>query len=65
MLLTLINHCGNDAYLAISLMFKIEVLPLTKHLTNVCGNLWYCCPARWLVGELGLMFPSLCPGRAL
>ncbi|ELR17510.1 DNA polymerase (pol2), putative [Acanthamoeba castellanii str. Neff] len=40
MLLTLINHCGNDAYLAISLMFKIEVLPLTKHLTNVCGNLW-------------------------
>lgn len=46
MLLTLINHCGNDAYLAISLMFKIEVLPLTKHLTNVCGNLWYCCPAR-------------------
>jgi DNA polymerase alpha subunit A len=48
MLLTLINHCGNDAYLAISLMFKMEVLPLTKHLTNVCGNLWYRDPAFFL-----------------
>eukprot|EP00026_Physarum_polycephalum_P000493 Phypoly_transcript_00494.p1 GENE.Phypoly_transcript_00494~~Phypoly_transcript_00494.p1 ORF type:complete len:1064 (+),score=166.17 Phypoly_transcript_00494:1336-4527(+) len=39
-LLYLSQYTGNDCYLAMSLMFKLNVLPLTKQLTNVSGNLW-------------------------
>lgn len=37
----LVKHCGNDSYLAMSLVFKLNYIPLTKSLTCVCGNLWY------------------------
>lgn len=36
----LIKHTEDDAFLAMSLMNKLLVLPLTKQLTNLCGNLW-------------------------
>jgi DNA polymerase alpha subunit A len=39
-LVFLCNHTTNDAFLALQLMFKINVLPLTKQLTELCGNLW-------------------------
>ena len=39
-LLQLVRCCENDAYLSLQLMFKIMVLPLTKQLTNLAGNLW-------------------------
>ncbi|KAL6056994.1 DNA-directed DNA polymerase alpha catalytic subunit pol1 [Balamuthia mandrillaris] len=39
-LITMLKHCGNDCYLSLSLMFHLMVLPLTKNLTNACGNLW-------------------------
>ncbi|ORX91154.1 hypothetical protein K493DRAFT_409457 [Basidiobolus meristosporus CBS 931.73] len=39
-LMYILKHCEFDAYLTISLMFRLQILPLTKQLTNLAGNLW-------------------------
>jgi DNA polymerase alpha subunit A len=39
-LLQLVRYNENDAFLSLQLMFKLMVLPLTKQLTNLAGNLW-------------------------
>lgn len=36
----LIAHCEKDAYLSMALMMKLQMLPLTKQLTNLAGNMW-------------------------
>jgi len=36
----LAKHTLNDAQLVMKLMFKLQILPLTKQLTNISGNLW-------------------------
>jgi DNA polymerase Pol2 len=36
----LANHTLKDAQLVQKLMFKLQILPLTKQLTNIAGNLW-------------------------
>jgi DNA polymerase alpha subunit A len=41
-----LKHCSFDAYLSTSLMFKLQVLPLTHQLTALAGNLW----ARTMTG---------------
>lgn len=36
----LAKHCSFDAYLAFEIAVKLQILPLTKQLTNLSGNLW-------------------------
>ncbi|KAJ7530423.1 hypothetical protein O6H91_14G003600 [Diphasiastrum complanatum] len=39
-LIELVECCETDAWLALGLMFHLSVLPLTRQLTNISGNLW-------------------------
>ena len=45
-LLDYVNHCEADTYFIAALALKIQMLPLTKILTNIAGNSW----ARTLSG---------------
>ena len=36
-----ILHTEKDANFTIQLLFKLSIIPLTKQLTNIAGNLWY------------------------
>ena len=39
-ILELAMHCENSCYLALRLMFKLEVIPLTHQVTGLAGNVW-------------------------
>lgn len=36
-----IEYGETDAWLSMELMFHLSVLPLTRQLTNISGNLWH------------------------
>lgn len=38
--LEIARHCSFDAYLSFALAIKLQILPLTKRLTNLSGNIW-------------------------
>merc|ERR1711935_903693 len=39
-IVALARHTLNDAQLVQRLMFKLQIMPLSKQLTNIAGNLW-------------------------
>ncbi|KAL0350690.1 UNVERIFIED_CONTAM: DNA polymerase alpha catalytic subunit [Sesamum radiatum] len=40
-LMELVEYGETDAWLSMELMFHLSVLPLTRQLTNISGNLWH------------------------
>lgn len=38
---SVVEHTEKDAHLTLELLFKLNIVPLTKQLTNIAGNLWY------------------------
>ena len=40
-LMTFVRHCELDAHLQAAIASKVQILPLTKQLTNLAGNSWY------------------------
>lgn len=39
-LLTFVRHCELDAHYQMALASKVQLLPLTRQLTNLAGNSW-------------------------
>ena len=39
-LLTFVRHCELDAHYQMALASKVQILPLTRQLTNLAGNSW-------------------------
>ena len=40
LLLQMIDHTTQDAFITSGIMFKLQIIPLTKHLTCIAGNTW-------------------------
>jgi DNA polymerase alpha subunit A len=41
MLMTFVRHCELDAHYQMAIASKVQVLPLTRQLTNLAGNAWW------------------------
>lgn len=39
-LLTFVKYCEMDAHYQMAIASKVQILPLTKQLTNLAGNAW-------------------------
>lgn len=40
-MLEFVHHCELDAHFQMAIASKVQILPLTKQLTNLAGNAWY------------------------
>lgn len=40
MLITFVRHCELDAHYQMAISSKVQILPLTRQLTNLAGNAW-------------------------
>jgi DNA polymerase alpha subunit A len=40
-MLEFVRHCELDAHFQMAIASKVQILPLTKQLTNLAGNAWY------------------------
>mmetsp|Transcript_38559 Transcript_38559/g.28434 ORF Transcript_38559/g.28434 Transcript_38559/m.28434 type:complete len:94 (+) Transcript_38559:2958-3239(+) len=40
-LMKVVEHTEKDAFLTFQLLLHLNVIPLTKQLTNIAGNLWF------------------------
>ena len=40
-MLKFVRHCELDAHLQMAIAAKVQILPLTRQLTNLAGNSWY------------------------
>lgn len=39
-MLRFVQHCEMDAFFQMAIVAKIQILPLTRQLTNLAGNSW-------------------------
>ena len=44
-LLNFVKHCELDAHYQMAIASRVQMLPLTKQLTNLAGNAWYVLPS--------------------
>jgi DNA polymerase alpha subunit A len=40
-MLQFVRHCELDAHFQMAIVSKVQILPLTRQLTNLAGNAWY------------------------
>lgn len=40
-MLQFVRHCEMDAHYQMAIASKVQIMPLTKQLTNLAGNAWY------------------------
>ena len=53
-MLTFVHHCELDAHYQMVIAMKVQILPLTRQLTNLAGNSWY------VVGHFGVSWDIQC-----
>lgn len=51
-MLRFVKHCEMDTYFQMAIASKVQVMPLTRQLTNLAGNSWYVGDTRILEGIL-------------
>lgn len=50
--MTFVRHGELDAHYFMAIAAKVQMLPLTKQLTNLAGNSWYALPMKCLASLL-------------